>query len=165
MAEQNKKTYHEQRLRAEAERIVDRFLKVAMSRESEAGWDGDNVIGRLIDFQGYLPESSGFSGFSTVWEQSLLLGEWPPRFRVSVRLVLALTELQQAAVCMDRAYRGRQRMVADTESQRRVCVYWSDKRCAEALGCTRNAFRSRVNSGYRAIEEMISNAVATQAVA
>lgn len=165
MAEQNKKTEYEQRLRAEAERIVDRFLKVLMSREQEAGWEGDNILGKWKDHEGFIPSGSGFSGFSKVYEQTLLLGVWPARFRVSCRLVMALTEAQREAVCIDRAYRGRQRMVADTQNQRRVCVYWSDKRCAEALGCSKNALRTRICDGYRAIEDMLSDAMQKEAAA
>lgn len=138
--------------RKQAEEVVDRYLKMIMASDDDAGWQGSGIIGRLVDFQGELPESSGFSGFSKVWEQSLLIGQWPAKFRIAARLMEILTPMQREAVCIDRAYRGRVKVIWEDGADHAVQVEWDDRRCADALGCSPDALRQRISAGYQALE-------------
>lgn len=156
MAEQNKKTKQQQKIRDYAKTVVDLYLKLVMATDADAGWDGINIIGRLMDFYGDLPESSGFSGVDRMPERIRLIQHWPKQFRVSNRLMMQLTAKQREAVCIDRMYRGRKRMTTDTEIQRRAEVYWSDTRCAKVLDISAGALRARISEGYRALEEIIA---------
>ena len=158
MAVQNRKTDRDRKLRQYAHRLVDLYLKMIFAAEADAGWDGPTVIGRMMDFAGDLPEPSGFCGVDRMPERIRLIQHWPPQFRVAHRLMVKLTARQREALCVDRMYRGRRRMVSDTTNQRRTEVYWSDKRCAGALGISQSALRSRINDGYRALEAVIAPA-------
>ena len=136
--------------REAAERVVDRYLTVIMSTDKDAGWQGCGLIGKLIDFRGQIPESSGFSGFSTVWEKSVLVRDWSHKHVAAVRLVNKLTPENREAVAIDRAYRGRTKVVAtDTlRPERPVEIKWDDAKISIELGITVTAFRNRVHRGY-----------------
>mgnify|MGYP006431478721 CR=1 FL=1 len=156
MAEQSKL---DQKVRERSKLIVDWYLTVVMSTDEEAGWEGDSVVGKLMDFWGQIPKGSGFAGVDRMWERTLKLGSWPKQYRVAVRLLMSLTKEQRTALCIDRAYRGRTRMHSDTENQRRVQVRWSDRKCAEKMGLNQSQFRMRIKEGYEALDEMIRPAV------
>ena len=148
---------HKITIRETAEHIVDMYLKVILSSDKDAGWQGDNLIGKLIDFKGELPQSSGFSGFSKVWEQTALLRDFPKKFRVAVRLMHTLSDRQRQALCVDRWYRGRIKATFDDAagSPRLSEKRWSDHECAKELGCTERTFRRRIEAGYQRIEAVI----------
>lgn len=143
------KTGSQKAARQMAEQTVDLFLEVIMSTDRDAGWQGDSLIGRLVDFKGELPQSSGFSGFSKVWEQSRLLNEWSDAHQMACVVMRRLSDRQREAVCIDRAYRGRTKIAVDPFTpDQRVEIFWNDETCAQVLRCTANAFVCRVAKGY-----------------
>ena len=156
MSEQKNKTPTRKQLRERAELIVDLHLKMILSASNDAGWEGPTVIGRLMEFQGDLPESSGFAGVDKMPDRIMRVVDWPKQHRVARRLMLELTEDQRVALYVDRLYRGRHKMDSDTARQTRQEVYWSDKRCAERMGITPDNLRYRISQGYRSIEAMIA---------
>ena len=159
MAEQNEKTDEQKALRRKAQEVVDRHLQMILSATDDTGWEGPTIIGRLMDFQGDLPQSSGFAGVDKMPDRILRVIDWPKNHRVSRRLMLQLSEAQRMALYIDRLYRGQHKTDSDTERQRRQDVYWSDTKCAGKLGISANAFRSRISQGYRALEAYIAPAV------
>ena len=158
MAEQNRKTENDKALRQEARRVVDRHLQMILSTTDDVAWEGSSVIGRLIEFCGDLPDSSGFAGVDKMPNRIQRIIDWPAKHRVSRRLMLQLTEGQRMALYIDRLYRGQHKADSDTARQTRQEVYWSDARCAEKLGISQNAFRLRISGGYQALEYMIAPA-------
>ncbi len=162
MAQQNSKSREDRRVREQAHRFVDLYLKIVFADEFSAGWEGQSICGKIQDFGFQLPGSSGFAGVDKMWERTLQLGTWPKQFRVAAKLMARLTEHQHNAVCIDRCYRGTKRMETDVENQRRVQVYWSDKKCAEMLGISQDTFRRRISDGYKALEGFIRPAVEKQ---
>ena len=158
MAEQNRKTENDKALREEARRIVDRHLQMILSATDDTGWEGPTIIGRLMEFKGDLPQSSGFAGVDKMPDRIIRIIDWPAKHRVSRRLMLQLTEGQRMALYIDRLYRGQHKADSDTARQTRQEAYWSDARCAEKLGISKNAFRLRISGGYQALEAMIASA-------
>jgi len=147
--------------RKQAEQTVDLFLDVLFSRDQDAGWQGAGIIGKLVDFKGDLPQSSGFSGFSKVYEQSKWLRDWSDAHVAACIVMRSLSDRQCEAAALDRAYRGRTKVATDPfNPDRRVEIYWSDRKCAEQLRCSEAAFRQRVHDGYRALESKLGVAMA-----
>lgn len=147
--------------RKQAQTVVDLFLDVLLSRDRDAGWQGDNLIGKLVDFKGELPKSSGFSGFSKVYEQSKHFREWSDSHKMACVLMRNVSDRQREALCMDRAYRGRTKVAVDPFTpEQRIEIYWSDDACAQQLRCTVSAFQNRVHDGYRSLEGMLAEKIA-----
>lgn len=141
-----------------AEKVVDLFLEVIMSSDRDAGWQGDSLIGKLVDFKGELPKSSGFSGFSKVWEQTRLLREWSETHAMACVVMHQLSDMQREAVCIDRAYRGRTKVAVDPFTpDQRVEIFWNDEACAQQLRCKVGTFRQRVLDGYLSIESLLKS--------
>ncbi|MEC7727374.1 MAG: hypothetical protein VX555_01750 [Pseudomonadota bacterium] len=139
--------------RRRAQAVVDLFLDVLLSSDGDAGWEGDSIIGKLVDFKGELPQSSGFSGFSKVYESSKRLHNWSRAHINACLLMRKLSDRQREALCFDRAYRGRTKVAVDPFTpDQRVEIHWNDDACAQMLRCTVSAFRNRILNGYRAIE-------------
>jgi len=144
-------------MRNKAQVVVDRFLEVLLSADSDAGWEGGCLIGRLVDFKGELPRSSGFSGFSKVYEQSKLLREWSEPYSVACQMMRQLSDRQCEALCFDRAYRGRTKVAVDPFTpDQRVEIFWDDNACAQLLRCNIGTFRRRVHDGYRSLEQELA---------
>ncbi len=133
--------------------VVDLFLDVLFSSDRDAGWHGDNLIGKLVDFKGELPQSSGFAGFSKVYEQTRMLREWSKSHVMACMVMRGISDRQREAVCMDRSYRGRTKVAVDPFTpDQRVEIHWDDAACAQQLRCTVNAFQKRIQDGYESIE-------------
>lgn len=144
-------------LRKQAEAVVDMFLDVLLSRDRDAGWQGDSLVGKLVDFKGELPKSSGFSGFSKVYEQSKRLRDWSDAHLMACVVMRNLSDRQREALCFDRAYRGRVKVAVDPfHPDDRVEIYWDDNACAQQLRCSEAAFCQRVHDGYRALEKALA---------
>ncbi|WP_278366887.1 hypothetical protein [Marinobacter salarius] len=147
--------------RRQAQTVVDLFLEVLLSRDSDAGWAGDSVIGRLVDFKGELPQSSGFSGFSKVYENSKWLRDWSDHHKMACVLMRAMSDRQREALCLDRAYRNRVKVAVDPFTpDQRVEIHWTDDACAQQLRCTKKAFQDRVHNGYCRLEELLADKIA-----
>jgi hypothetical protein len=147
--------------RQQAQLVVDLFLDVLLSRDQDAGWQGDSLIGKLVDFKGELPKSSGFSGFSKVYEQSKWLREWSDSHKMACVVMRNISDRQREALCMDRAYRGRTKVAVDPFTpDARIEIHWNDEACAQQLRCSPQAFSQRVHDGYRALESLLAEKVA-----
>lgn len=147
--------------RQQAQVVVDLFLDVLLSRDRDAGWQGDSLIGKLVDFKGELPKSSGFSGFSKVYEQSKYLRDWSDCHKMACIVMRNISDRQREALCMDRAYRGRTKVAVDPFTPNdRVEIFWSDDACAQQLRCTVKAFQDRVYTGYTRLEELLAEKIA-----
>lgn len=147
--------------RKQAESTVDLFLDVLLSRDRDAGWEGDSLAGKLVDFKGDLPKSSGFSGFSKVYEQSKRLRDWSHEHKMACMVMMQLSDRQREALCFDRAYRGRTKVAVDPFTpDQRVEIYWDDNACAQQLRCSVQVFRQRVHDGYRNLEAMLAEKMA-----
>ncbi|MDF0750300.1 hypothetical protein NLU14_08660 [Marinobacter sp. 71-i] len=147
--------------RQQAQVVVDLFLDVLLSRDRDAGWQGDSLIGKLVDFKGELPKSSGFSGFSKVYEQSKWLREWSDSHKMACIVMRNISDRQCEALCMDRAYRGRTKVAVDPFTpDDRVEIFWSDEACAQQLRCSVKAFQDRVYTGYTRLEELLAEKIA-----
>lgn len=147
--------------RKQAQAVVDLFLDVLLSKDADAGWEGDSVIGRLVDFKGELPQSSGFSGFSKVYEHSKKLQDWSDTHVLACLMMRSLSDRQREALCFDRAYRGRTKVAIDPFTpNERVEIYWNDEACAQQLRCTVKAFQDRVHAGYGRLQSMLAEKMA-----
>lgn len=146
--------------RQQAQLVVDLFLDVLLSRDMDAGWQGDSLIGKLVDFKGELPKSSGFSGFSKVYEQSKWLREWSDSHKMACVVMRNISDRQREAMCMDRAYRGRTKVAIDPFTpDERIEIFWDDSACAQQLRCSVAAFRQRISDGYRVVECMLAEKI------
>ena len=158
------KTTKQLTARQMAEQTVDLFLEVLFSSDRDAGWQGDNLIGKLVDFKGDLPMSSGFSGFSKVWEKSKLMQDWSDAHKMACVVMRNLSDRKREAVAVDRSYRNRTKVAIDPFTpEKRVEILWTDQRCADYLDCTVNAFRKRINEGYQALEAILQENISQAA--
>lgn len=141
MSEDQKQRIRQARHKAEV--AVDRVVAMLLSSDRDAGWSGVHPLGAYHEFQGHRPERSGYSGISKVWEQSVVLGDWPERYQRAHWQVFRLSGKHREAVLCDRLFRGRVR--------RRGRQYepWTDADIAEYLCISEANFRQRVSRGYR----------------
>ncbi|MDG5498949.1 hypothetical protein [Marinobacter sp. BGYM27] len=147
-----------------AEQTVDLFLDVLLTNEDGLAWEGMGLIGRLVDFKGQLPQSSGFSGFCTLARRVDRMRHWSECHRMSLIVLRKLSDRQREAVCFDRAYRGRTKVAVDPFTPtKKVEIYWGDNECARQLDCSVNAFRKRVQEGYQSIEQILNEKAAQAA--
>lgn len=138
--------------REAAEKVVDRYLTVLLSRDDDAGWQGAGILGRIIDFRGELPGSSGFSGFSTVWEKGRHLRNWPYKYIAAFKMVNKLPVEVRTALVLDRAYRGRVKVAVDPfVPDKRVECRWDDAKCGQVMGVKAETFAKKVTASYRVL--------------
>jgi len=142
MSEDQKQKVRTARLQAEA--LVDRVVAMLLSKDCDAGWTGTHPLGAHFDFKGFRPDSSGFSGFSKVWEQTVVLQDWPERYQRAYRLVFKLKGSYREAVLTDRLYRGKCRRPEGQPAR-----HWTDSEIARDLGISEANYRQRVSRGYR----------------
>jgi len=129
--------------RYRAEQAVDRVVTMLLSSDQDAGWSGVHPLGAFQEFQGHRPERSGYSGISKVWEQTVILQDWPERYQLAYRLVFRLKGSYREALLIDRLLRGRIRRNGATG------MLWTDEEIAGRLGIEKGNFRQRVSRGYR----------------
>lgn len=154
------KTMNERATRQMAEQAVDLFLEVLFKSDEDAGWQGDSIIGKLMDFKGELPQSSGHRGFSQVWEKAQLLGHWSDAHKMACIMVRELSDRKREAVAIDRSYRGRVKVAVDPfVPDERVEILWDDQLCAELLDCSVNAFVKRISQGYQDLAAMLEGEI------
>lgn len=144
MSEDRKHQVRVARIRAED--MADRVVAMMLSKDCDAGWTGTHPLGAHFDFKGFRPDSSGFSGFSKVWEQTAVLQDWPERYQRARDLIARLKPSHREAVLIDRLCRGRVRRIGGGE-----LVHWTDAEIAEHLELTEANFRQRVCRGYRGL--------------
>jgi len=160
MAEQNRKTAEQIRLREQAEAEVDAYidcLQTSGSQDSIAR-EGRSLMGIFAE-HGEIPRGSGFSGFCTLGNRV----DKMRRYGITNRMTLAAIRMGQidddlvAALCIDRAYRGRVKVAVDPFTQGRVEIKWDDRRCADLLKISPDALRKRISRGYKALETVLQS--------
>lgn len=161
MAEQNRKSNEQKAARQKAQDAVDRYIEViyAEVRNNGIAWEGRSVIGMAADFHGEIPGGSGFSGFCKLGAKIDLMAndvrtqdhhnacDWMRRLHTDHR----------DALVYDRALRNREKVLAidPMHPETPVTKFWSDDRCAEDLGCSRDMFRRLVSDGYADLERLM----------
>lgn len=145
--------------RERAQFLVDLYLTWRLSTHHDAGWHGEHVLGRLVQFRGDLPPSSGN-------DQSDLkmIGEvrWLRHFHrecdYAVNIMLNMqkrTPRLFAAVLLDRYARKRtfrQQQVVPGEGVKAVDVQYTTAHLADVLGVSVENFRQMCSRGYGYIE-------------
>jgi len=157
MAEQNRKTPDQKLWRLKAEEVVDVFLDFvfADSDADDIARESRHILATYSE-HGTLPKGSGFAGFCT-------LGAKVDRMRhreVTQKMLWAQKQMQKIgdddqlnAICVDRMYRGKTRVVAlDPLNGKTVEFNYRAVDCANKLGLSEDAYRKRVSRGYQALE-------------
>ena len=147
--------------RQQAVMIVDLFLDVLLSSDDDIAKESRSVIGALVDFKGQIPKSSGFSGFCKLAGKVDRMHRWSDAHLMACMVVRNLSDRQRDALAFDRFYRNRTKVAVDPFTpEKRIEIHWDDRRCADYLKCTVEAFQKRVYEGYRNIEAMMSEKIA-----
>lgn len=142
--------------REQAELLVDRYLDWLFSLTEDAGWHGGSILGRWLDFQGDIPQGSGFMGFDRYEKELRYLTHTGHRTAEAVGIVDSLPQDQRRAVLSDRAYRGRTKVAIDPfVPEKPVEILWTTARVAGHLGISEDAYRKQVSRGYLAIERSL----------
>ncbi len=137
--------------------MVDRCVAMLLSRDRDAGWTGTHPLGAHFDFKGFRPDSSGFSGFSKVWEQTAMLRDWPDRYLRARELLAKLRPSQREAVLIDRLYRNTWRRGDEG------IVKYTASEIAQESGLSEAAFRQRVSRGYRRLMLLVAPELSAKA--
>ena len=156
MAEQNRKTPEQQKLRAAAEAVVDMFLEYLLRSDltKDITWEGRNILEMAVKYQG-----SGFSGFCTLGAKvDRINRQYITEDMAQAATAMALlSDKQVEALAVDRALRGRTRVLAvdPFNPDEPVTQFWDDRQCAHYLRCSIDAMRRRITDGYQKLESFI----------
>lgn len=141
--------------RKQAEKVVDLYLGVLMSRDSDAGWVGISTLQRMVDHKGDLPKSSGYQVRDGMERQLYCLREISNEEKRAYSLVSRLTKNQREAVAFDRHYRNRVKVAFDPISEQRYEILWTDERVAAVLEIDKNCLHQRIHAGYRRLIQLM----------
>ncbi len=140
--------------RQQAEKLVDIYLNWALSTDQDAGWHSGSVIGRLVDFRGDLPQSSGFYGVDRMEKEVRYLCAEHADLPLAKQAIARLDDKYKIAVFSDRHYRNRVKVAIDPfVPNKRVEFKYTDEALAAMLGITTANYRQRVSRGYQMIED------------
>ncbi|MCL1485141.1 hypothetical protein MIH18_23690 (plasmid) [Marinobacter sp. M3C] len=141
-------------VRIKAEKVVDRFIVVALACEQDLAWQGIGVSGKIADFEGEIPQSSAYYGVDKMPGICDRMQKWPEDFAQAQDLMKELKPEQRQALVLDRAFRGRTKAKAidPFEKDKPVYILWDDAACAHEAGCKVGAFVQRVSSAYSRLE-------------
>lgn len=143
--------------REQAEKLVDIYLTWALSSNHDAGWHGGSIIGRLVDFRGDLPQSSGFYGVDRMEKEIRYLTCQHSDLPLARQLIEQLDDKYKIAVFSDRHYRNRVKIAIDPfVPEKRVEFKWTDEAIAAVLGISTANYRQRVSRAYSLIEDMFT---------
>lgn len=149
-------TWEQRVLREQAQTVVDKALEILLSQEGDIPWQGFGLVGRLVDFLGEIPASSGYHEVDTMPSRVDRMRSWPRDYREALEHFQKLTKAQSLALAFDRARRGRDIAVAHDPFRGDLVVHYDDTTCARELGCSVSQFRDRVYSGYKRLEALLS---------
>jgi len=162
MAEQNRKTTEQRRLREQAEAVVEAFLDFvfADSDADDIARESRHILGTYSE-HGTLPKGSGFSGFCKLGGKV----DQMRRNEVTQEMLWAQRQMQKIddddqvnAVCVDRMYRGRTRAVAvDPLNGKTVEFTYRTIDCANKLDLSEDVYRKRVSRGYQSLEIVLQS--------
>ena len=159
MAEQNRKTNYQQRAREAAQREVDRAIAYLQGLDTidQIANQGRSIMGMWAEFHGRPPSGSGFSEFCTLADklERIRFCRMPEEFARAYERLIRIHERapkQICALCVDRYYRGRIKVIVDPFTEQRHEIHWNDRACAQLLGCTVRVFHRRISKGYAQVE-------------
>lgn len=145
--------------RIKAEQLVDRVLTMEESSENDAGWHGETVLGRFVEFEGQIPRGSGGPPPSKLYEATRLLRDWPERFLLARQIFNKLSAKQAYALRIDRSLRNRTKVVAidpfNPEPEKRIEIHFNDQYIAKRLDITPTVLRRRIADGYKRLIELM----------
>lgn len=134
-----------------AEKLIDVYLGWLQSADRDAGWHGPHIIGRLIDFKGDLPGSSGYMPDGSMIREVHFL-RTPHALLAEARgLIDAMERKQRDAVLLSVLCKRRIRVVKGVE------VPMSLFHIADAAGVNPNTFRTRIKRGWEWLENELEN--------
>lgn len=137
-----------------AEKLVDIYLDHVMSADSDAGWHNGSIIGRLVDFRGDLPQSSGFYGVDRMEKEVRFLRRPHKDLPTAISAIERLTPELKIAVFSDRAYRNRTKVAIDPfHPDKPIEITWTDDAIASELGVSVRKYRDSITEGYRRIAD------------
>ena len=148
-------TPEQRRLREQAQKVVDKTLEMLLTKESEVAWEGFGLIGRMLDFHGEIPHSSGYAEVCHMARRVDRMRSWPEDYRRAYALMAMLSVHQRCALGYDRARRGRTIAVAHDPLRGPLIIEYDDALCAHELDCTVSQFRHRVYDGYKRLEGLL----------
>ncbi|BES72181.1 hypothetical protein RE428_31990 [Marinobacter nanhaiticus D15-8W] len=161
MAEQNRKTDVQREWRRKAQQEVEIYLDYLFADADQQSIIGESrsVMGIAADFWGQIPKGSGFSGFCTLGHKvdRMHRREVSPRQQLAAERLRQLSEKQRGALCVERCFRGKTKVVARDPfvPESGVEITYHDGDCAEMLDCTVQVFRQRVSDGYARLEQVM----------
>lgn len=161
MAEQNRKSDEQIRARQAAKEVVDLFLDyiVKADRIKDIGKESRHVAGMMVDFKGRIPASSGFSAICKLAGTCDRINrQYLSQDEIGAATLMALMgERQVEALCVDRALRGRTKVLAidPFNPEEPITKHWDDDQCAYYLGTEVKTFQRRVTKGYIRLEELM----------
>ncbi len=161
MADQNRKTPQEIRLRERAMEIVESYLDFlfAVKDVTDIASEGRCLLG-IYSEHGEIPRGSGFSGFCRLagTVDRIRNREITSRMIEAEKILSGLESGQRTAVCIDRHFRGKTKVIAtDPLNGKHVEITFRAIDCAEMLGIDEPAYRKRVSRGYQVIESALQS--------
>lgn len=161
MAEQNRKTDEQKKIRQQAKDTVDLYIEAiyADTRHQDIAYESRSVIGMSVDFLGEIPRGSGFNGFCKLGAKidRMARDHITQDHRNAVEWVKMLPMIFREALVYDRALRGREKIVAldPLYPGEPLTKHWTDEQCARDLNCSKDAFKRRVSDGYFVLERVM----------
>lgn len=134
-----------------AEKLIDVYLAWLQSHDRDAGWHGQHIIGRLIDFKGDLPGSSGYMPDDGMIREVRFLRTPHALLAEAKELVAEMEQRQRDAVLLSVLCKRRIRVIKGVE------VPMSLFHIADAAGVNPNTFRTRIKRGWDWLEEQLQN--------
>ncbi|WP_375191815.1 hypothetical protein [Marinobacter sp.] len=134
-----------------AEKLVDVYLAWLQSADRDAGWHGQHIIGRLIDFKGDLPGTSGYMPDDGMIREVRFLRTPHALLNEAKALIGEMDRRQRDAVLLSVLCKRRVRIVKDVE------VPMSLFHIADAAGVNPNTFRTRIKRGWEWLEKELEN--------
>lgn len=140
--------------RAQAEKLADIYVTWKMTTDTEAGWHSGSIIGRLVDFRGDLPASSGFYGVDRMEKEVRYLVNHHADLPAAKAALSRLDKRYYDAVVSDQAFRGRTKVAIDPfRPEKPVEIRCTDEYIARVLEITVRTYRDRITEGYRQIAD------------
>lgn len=134
-----------------AERLIDVYLGWLQSADRDAGWHGQHIIGRLIDFKGDLPGSSGYMPDDGMIREVRFLRTPHALLADAKKVVEAMDRKHRDAVLLSVLCKRRIRVIKGVE------VPMSLFHIADAAGVNPNTFRTHIKRGWEWLESELEN--------
>ncbi|MFA5387294.1 MAG: hypothetical protein WC322_02755 [Candidatus Paceibacterota bacterium] len=133
--------------RDEIDRLVNIFINGLTSISKDAGWEGDSLLSRVIEFAGCPPRPTGYdqSNMAMINAIRFLFGSNPdlPRIKAAINLLLKSNQAQIEAILHKHFYRG---------LNERTDRSFTDADRARLCNQDERAFRYNVTSAYKLID-------------